>query len=207
MQKALETLKSFNKRVERLERSGFSKQFLDKEPEAFAEFKSVEFESLGNGEFSLTGEIISTLPDYNEDQIDAVILTYRVLTQNNDRLSIASISKIYNSDWFPEEGQKLFNEAREKVNEYLDSPATVSFPKGQISIRKLMEVIIYGGLAHSNKEKEEIYESWLKSGVSGFFQVEFVAALRFMIQYFIYFKDLNIVAIQLIENHLEENAS
>ena len=209
MNDVIETLESFNAKIERLERSGFSKRFSNDTPEVMAKFKSVNFENLGDGQFTLTGEIDSWVTDYNEDEIDAVILTYRVLTQNNDRVSLASLSKIYNADWFPEEGMQRFNEARDKVNEYLDSPATISFQEGWISIRSIMDIIIYGGLAHTNLKKERIFNSWVSSGTSGFFQIEFVAALKFMLSYFTYFtyfKELNEVTLQVIEYNKQLNS-
>jgi hypothetical protein len=207
MDNVIETLKSFNAKIERLERSGFAKKFENEVPEVLAKFESpIDFQNHGDGNFTLGGKIESWVPDYNEDEIDAVVLTYRVLTQNNDRVSVASLAKIYNSDWFPEEGTQRFNEAREKVNEYLDSPATVYFEEGWITIRSLMDIITYGGLAHTNLKKERIFNSWVSSGASGFFKVEFMAALKFMLSYFKYFKELNEVTIQVIEYNKQLNA-
>ena len=200
MNEIIETLKSFNSKIDRLERSGFSKRFLNETPEVLAKFKSpMNFENHGDGNFTLSGEIESWVIDYNEDEIDAVVLTYRMLTQNNDRVSLAKLAEIYNSEWFPEEGKLCFNDAREKVNQYLDSPATVSFQEGWVSIRAIMDIIIYGGLAHSNRNKERIFNSWMNSGISGFIHVEFIAALKFMISFFSYFKELNVVTINNIE--------
>jgi len=202
MHTILETLKSFNNRIDRLERSGFSNRFVEETPEVIIKFKSVDFKNLGNGNFTLSGEMESWVKNYNEDEIDAVVLTYRMLTQNNDRISLNSIAKIYNSVWFPEEGTKLFNDARTKVNEYLDSIATVCFEKGKITKRSIMDIIIYGGLAHSNIEKERIFNSWINSGASGVFQVEFITALKFMLFYFSYFKELNNSTIKMIEEQV-----
>ena len=206
MDDIIETLKSFNTKIERLERSGFAKRFDNEVPEVMAKFESpIDFKNHENGNFTFGGKIESWVPDYNEDEIDVVVLTYRVLTQNNDRISLASLSKIYNSDWFPEEGTQRFNEAREKVNEYLDSPATIYFDEGWITIRSLMEIIIYGGLAHTNLKKERIFNSWVSSGASGFFKVEFIAALKCMLSYFTYFKELNKVTIKILENNRQLN--
>jgi hypothetical protein len=62
-----------------------------------------------------------------------------------------------------------------------------------------MDKIIYGGLAHTNLKKERIFNSWVSSGASGFFKVEFMAALQLMLSYFKYFKELNVVTIQILE--------
>ncbi|RCU49172.1 hypothetical protein DU002_12520 [Corallincola holothuriorum] len=201
----LELLRSFNAKVERLERSGFTERFGDKTPEVIAKFDQVHFENLGDGKFNLMGPMTAWVPDYNEDEIDAVVLTYRMLTQNNDRVCLRQLSKIYNAPWFPEGGTKQFNDAREEVNRYLDSAATVGIEDKYFSIRSIMDVIIYGGLAHSKLDKERVYNSWVNSGFMGLFQIEFVAALKFMIVMFTHFKNLNNATIKIVEEHIVEH--
>ena len=51
----LELLRSFNAKVERLERSGFTERFGDKTPEVIAKFDQIYFENLGDGKFNLSG--------------------------------------------------------------------------------------------------------------------------------------------------------
>ena len=77
------------------------------------------------------------VPDYNEDEIDAVVLTYRMLTQNNDRVCLRQLSKIYNASWFSEGGTKQFNDAKDEVNRYLDSAATIGIEDKYFSIRSI----------------------------------------------------------------------
>ena len=199
MKEILKTLNSFNSKADRLERSGFSQRFNDKLPEVKAEFKKVSIENAGNGEFYLTGELNSWTMDYQEDEVDAVVLTYRILTQNNDRLSLRNLSSIYNSPWMPDEGKEFFNEARGEVNEFLDSSCTIAIGNKIMSKRDLMDIVIYGGLAHSNTKKESIFNSWINSNFSGFIQTEFMASLNYMIHSFYYFRDLNKSTLKFIE--------
>jgi hypothetical protein len=63
-------------------------------------------------------------------------------------------------------------------------------------IRELADIIIYGGLAHSNERKTTIFESWIGSGMAGFFWAEFFAYAREMLRHFRYFRDLNEAVIQ-----------
>jgi hypothetical protein len=56
--------------------------------------------------------------------------------------------------------------------------------------------MIYGGLAHSNERKTAIFESWIGSGMAGFFWAEFFAYSQEMLRYFRYFRDLNEAVIQ-----------
>ena len=85
MNKTISTLNSFNSKVERLERSGFIARFKEDSPEVMGKFKSVDFEDAGNGEFYLTGELESWTNDYNEGEVDAV-----VVAQLNNQLDLSS---------------------------------------------------------------------------------------------------------------------
>ena len=96
----------------------------------------------------------------------------------------------------PQEARAPFNDARAQLNEYLHGAATVGFEEGQMAIGDLADIIIYGGLAHSNERKTAIFESWIGSGMVGFFWAEFFAYAREMLRYFRYFRDLNEAVIQ-----------
>jgi hypothetical protein len=89
-----------------------------------------------------------------------------------------SLSRIYESTWMPAEARQNFKEARAQLNEYFNSKATVEFGDTKISIGDLVEIVVYGGLVHSNPRKAETFESWEKSGVMGFIWAEFFAYMR-----------------------------
>ena len=96
----------------------------------------------------------------------------------------------------PEDARAPFNDARDQLNQYLASPATVQFGECQIAIGQVAEIMIYGGLAHSNRQKSAIFELWVSSGVAGFLWAEFFAYAREMLRYFKYFRDLNEAVLQ-----------
>jgi hypothetical protein len=106
-----------------------------------------------------------------QDEIEAFVLTFRLFTQNNDRISLRSLSQIYESPWM-QGGNALecFEEVRKELNEHLDGYATIMFGEDKISVRAIVEIVIYGGLAHTNAEKSRILkagrtpESWDLSG-------------------------------------------
>jgi hypothetical protein len=203
MEADLETLRRFNRKVARLEVTGFAKRYAEEIPNVIAEMKEPVFQDEGGGTRAVVGRVTSWLEDFDQDEIDAFVLTHRILTQNNDALSIGSLAKIYARPWMPEAATAPFNDARDQLNQYLASPATVEFGEYQIAIGQLAEIMIYGGLAHSNPQKSAIFESWVSSGVAGFLWAEFVAYAREMLQYFKYFRDLNEAVLQ----NLGPNAS
>jgi len=187
----LKTLRRFNRRVARVEGSRFWRRYTDEVPNAIVKFEHMDVESTGPTTLTITGRVHSVLEDFDQDELDAFVLSYRLFTQDNDPLSIGSLSKIYASAWMPAEARQNFDEARRRLNEYLDSKATVEFGDIKISIRDLVDIIVYGGLAHSNPRKAEIFESWEKSGVMGFIWAEFFAYMRELMEVLEFLKKLN----------------
>jgi len=196
MKTDLDTLRLFNEKVNRLERSGFASRFDSETPNVTAEFRDVSFHQVDGARFELTGRVVSTFDGLDADQIDAFVLTYRMFTQRNDRISIASVAKIYAQAWMPSEARERFNDARQQVNEYLNSNTTLIDGQHAISRCELVDVFLYGGLAHSDTAKERTFRAWtVDGGVAGFFWAEFIVTLKDMLGYMRYFRDLNTAVI------------
>jgi len=196
MRAELKLLVEFNEKVEKLERSRFSKRYRDEPPEVMMKLDDMKFTDLGNGKFSLFGKARSWVPEFDQDEIDAFVLTYRLLTQNNDRLSIANIAKVYTAEWMHPEASARFSEARQSLNDTLDSASSITIEEGWFSVRTIVEVVLYGGLAHSNASKAEVFRSWAANpAFSGMMWVEFIAALREALRIFCYLKELNCAVI------------
>jgi hypothetical protein len=194
-------LRAFCQRVDRLERSGFSKRFENEIPRVIAKMDDVSFERRDGASFSILASIDSWVEDFSQDEIDAFVLSYRVFTQDNDRLSIRSLSAIFAKDWMHPHARECFEDARAQLNRHLDSAATVAFPEGQISVRSLVDIIIYGGLAHSNEQKARVFDSWERSGFKGFIWVDFMAYAREAVETLKYMRNLIRDLIASIEEH------
>ena len=129
------------------------------------------------------------------------MLSYRVFTQDNDRLSIRSVSRILAKDWVHPNARECFEDARAQLNGHLDGASTIAFPEGHISVRTLVDTIIYGGLAHSNEAKAEIFDSWDSSGIRGFMWAEFMAYAREAVDTLKYMRGLILDFVASIEKH------
>jgi len=87
------------------------------------------------------------------ESVDAAFLTLRMFMQDNDRISIANIAKIYAStelDQFRPE----FDLLRSHINTFLDSKNGIDFFGEQYTNRETMELLLYGSKGHSNRDKE-----------------------------------------------------
>lgn len=200
-------LRSFNKRVAKLERGSLAKRWSAKEPEVMIKFDGpLSITRTGSNELSLGGKITSWVPDFDEGEVDAFVLTYRVLTQNNDRLSISKIAQIYHREWMHPDAVKNFDEARQYLNDYLGSAATIEFGAHQVSIREIVDIVLYGGLAHSNKKKEKVFEAWTSNpAMSGLIWVEFLAAMNKGLYVCSFFKRLNETVIDAYDIAIQSN--
>jgi len=198
----LDVLRHFNRKVERLEQSGFCRRFDNETPNVIAKFKDVKFEKTGDTTFNIVGRIDSWLEDFNQDEIDAFVLTFRLFTQDNDRISLHRLSKIYASDWMTgSNARECFEDARKDFNDYLDGAATVMFGDDHISIRQIADIVIYGGLAHTNAQKSDIFENWKQSGIMGFIWAEFFAYARHAIEILRYVRGLNSSILENVATH------
>ena len=156
----LDLLRAFCRRVDRLEQSGFSKRFETDVPRVIATMNEPSFHREEGPRFSIVARVESWVEDFSQDEIDAFVLSYRVFTQDNDRLSIRNLSRIFANDWMHPHARECFEDARAQLNGHLDNASTIAFPEGHISVRALVDMIIYGGLAHSNEEKAKIFDLW-----------------------------------------------
>lgn len=197
MRHEFEHLRAFNDKVAKLERTRFAKRFENDLPEVHMSFEKLEITNLGNGRLNLFGKVKSWIPDFDEEEIDAFVLTYRMLTQHNDRLSVARLAEVYEMDWMPSEAASNFREARDVFNNYLGSAATMEFGPHQIAIQEVVDIVLYGGLAHSNQKKSAVFNAWnANPAISGLMWVEFQAAMQKALHVFSFMRKLNDAVIE-----------
>ncbi|WP_338835118.1 hypothetical protein [Bradyrhizobium septentrionale] len=201
VERDFDLLRAFCRRVDRLEQSGFSKRFETDVPNVIAKMNEPSFQREEGLRFSIVARVESWVEDFSQDEIDAFVLSYRVFTQDNDRLSIRNLSKIFAKDWMYPNARECFDDARAQLNGHLDRASTITFPEGRISVRALVDTIIYGGLAHSNEEKSKIFDSWEHSGIMGFIWAEFMAYAREVVDTLKYMRGLILDLVAAIDEH------
>jgi len=115
----------------------------------------------------------------DRDAIEAFILTFRFFIQNNEGCSFGNIGETYNALDIPQELKDKYNEARNHLNDYLDTEMPSIVINGEkITRRRLLDVFVYGGLAHANPEKKELFDAWMRIPfLSEYLQMSFVSIL------------------------------
>jgi len=97
--------------------------------------------------------------------------------QDNERSSLRNISKLYTDIAISEEHRSEFEKARSYLNGFLDSSTTFNFYERRITKRQLMEVFVFGGLSHANKQKKSLYDQWMRLGLAPLLQNEFIVII------------------------------
>lgn len=178
MQGDLDVLRRFNRRVARTEKSAFWKRYAEQIPNVISRMHNIKIEQTGPASFSMEGTIYSDLEMFDQDEIAAFVLDYRQYTQQNDAISIASLARIYGRPWMHAGARRNFEEIRARFNGELDAQTSLMFDQYCMNTRTLVDIVVYGGLAHSNPRKAEVFESWEQSGIMGIVWAEFFACMR-----------------------------
>lgn len=198
-------LTGFNEKVTRLESTRFFQRYKDEPPVLVmsldrldhAEARPLRDDGGTDGaspSISLTfcGYVRAWVEDFDQDAVEAFVLTYRMLTQDNDRYSVRRLAKVYEQSRVDTEARARLAEARQAIAGFLDEQTTCGFENGPVKRNRLLDVFVYGGLAHSNPEKERLFRLWTANPTQAHFTwVEFMSGLRGLMTYFLYIRELN----------------
>lgn len=105
-------------------------------------------------------EMHRTGPD--QEAIEAFVLTYRQFFQHNDRFSFFSLAKspVLSDSGLSNEWKQRFTETWTDLQECLNTTAEFVLDGVAPTYGYLLEVFIYGGLAHTTPDKRATFEEW-----------------------------------------------
>jgi len=185
IKKHLNALKKFNTKADKLLHSLFAEFILERKR------FSVKIDAKKGGEVSVT----RNLPD--QHAIDEFVLTLRFFIQDNETTSFRNISKIYSKIPVSAEFKKEFSDLRRELNEYLDSNTTITINGETLTRRKILDVFVYGNLAHENPDKKQTFDKWMRYPLlTELLELEFDSILAHVLRIIKYTKTLNVKAIE-----------
>jgi hypothetical protein len=128
----------------------------------------------------------------DQENIDAFVLTLRFFLQGNEMSSFRNLSaNVYSSSLVSDQQRRQFEKARTSLNDFL-AGNTMFDLGGRISRQELMDVFIFGGLSHANKEKKEKYDAWMASPLMApFLENEFVTIVFEFLNIILFVKKMN----------------
>ena len=190
----ISVLRLFNEKVRELLESSFVKAVTDP-----------------NAGFSLSGEhqedggfkMRSTGRGPSVEVVKAFVLTFRFFIQDNEPTSLRNIASLYNSSNIDPQQRAYFQSARIEINKMLDAPNNFNLNYDGVTPtnRRVMDVFVYGGLAHANPEKYKTYKDWMSfPPVAVILQACFNAILCNVLQALTYIEQVNETTLQQLTN-------
>ena len=144
----LEALELFNRKAEILKSSSFKKFLLEQDSGITISWNK--------------GEPVRTETRWpGAEATCAFILTFRFFYQDNERCSIRNVARIYDDLPISQEKKDLFSNSRSNLNRFLDSESPVRIDGETITRRGILEMFMYGELAHASRKKKELLEQWM----------------------------------------------
>jgi hypothetical protein len=126
--------------------------------------------------------------------LEAFVLTYRMLTQNNDRYSIGRLAESYELAHYV--FRNWFMYLRQETSSFLCTGSSLHIEGTAIPYRDILDVVIYGELAHSNKKKEATFAQWTRWPThEQCLWLIFDHALRCAMKLLQHFRDVNVIAL------------
>jgi hypothetical protein len=151
--KAISALELFNEKARKLASSSFVRDMQGNDV-------GVRISGIRKDDGSFAIKSVRKGP--SAESIDAFALTLRFFLQNNESSSLANIAAIYEQYGFENGLLGRFNSARTAVNDLLEAPNDLGLKDGEtyLTNQQIIEVYLYGDLAHGNAEKRATYKEW-----------------------------------------------
>jgi hypothetical protein len=177
----IRVLKRFNEKVERLERLPFLKDA--SQGGAIVEWtRGIGWDGIYVGP--------------KEESLGSVALTLRFFIQNNEPTSLFNMGNLYQGLEIDVAIVDEFFGFRQQINTYLDSPSNFAISdERKLTHRDIMEIFVYGDLAHANKDCEATFKSVSQTSFFPLFQADFTRTLGYIIKILIEIRHVNKKAI------------
>jgi len=109
----------------------------------------------------------------DEDATNALVLNLRFFLQSKDGICLKQIGEIYENLPVSEADKQIVRDARQFLNDVLDSPFQFVIKGEANTWRELLDVFLNGGLAHADTRKLELYRKWMSSDAAAMIQYQF----------------------------------
>lgn len=169
---AVEKLRLFNDKAEKLYRCSFIEK-------VFREDHGVSVE------FGLNRPLEVNKRGSDEEATAAFCCTLRFFLQQRDGIFYDHIRDLYNVLPVPENDKEAVRRWRDKLIAFLDERTELRLHGDNPSNGRLLEIFIYGDLAHANQDKRETYNAWMNTPMDPLMELYFedIAAEVFRIIY------------------------
>jgi hypothetical protein len=98
-----------------------------------------------------------------QESIEAFALNLRFFLQDNEPCSFRNLARLLDGDDVSQRWKSEFTILRDRLNSFLDSPLPLAMSldgMGSSTYRWVLELCLYGDLAHSNRQKQTELQRW-----------------------------------------------
>jgi hypothetical protein len=143
------------------------------------------------------GSLEAKVKGPNDEAVRAFALTFRMFFRDRDGISFREMAEIYEAPSVPGALRDDYRWARQAVNEFLDGVTMCQVNGERITRRRLVDVFLYGGLAHLNPDKRRDSELWRGHPVMfALMQNEFAIALAEFFNHVRFVRDVNLALLR-----------
>ena len=153
-----EVLRLFNEKAERALSTRFVQGLMEKKKLAC----TIRYDADKGLETEVDG------PD--QEEVEALVLTLRFFMQDRDGISVRSLERVYARAELRPDLEQQCRKARENLNRIWGERIPLRLNDQTITRWELLEVFVYGDLAHANPEKRRRLENW-KAGLGPMFKM------------------------------------
>jgi len=97
--------------------------------------------------------------NHKEDEIKSFVLTMRLFVQDNEKISIRNLSKLYENMNIDIRYKTKFSTLRNNLNDYLNEKA-LTFIESSPTKRDVYDALLYGYYAHKQSDKLKKIQLW-----------------------------------------------
>ena len=103
----------------------------------------------------------SSVDEPSETEIDAFVLTARFFCQDRDGISFRRLDEdVYTRPGIPRDLAGLYRLSRDGFNAFLSSPTGTSVDGRAWTSGEVLDIGLYGDLAHVNADKRAVLKAW-----------------------------------------------
>jgi hypothetical protein len=159
----------------------------------------------GKGSYRMQGRIgaaVEVTGDFaTVDEVDAFVLTLRLFIQDNEPISLRRIGLLYQHTAELAQLAERVAELRTQMNRFLDADSTIIWQNQQISRRRILDVFLYGGLAHTHPEKTQEFSCWMEHEYMAMpFQAQFYEIVAAITQTIFLIRQVNLEGLDLFRS-------
>jgi len=124
---------------------------------------SIKVERRGDGSF----DMFSTRKGPSIEAVKAFLPAFQFFFHDGETVFLRDLAVLYDTDNIDPQQRDDFRAARDEVDSILDSPSlfSPSYDAAAPTNRQVMDIYVYGGLAHVSPEKYQVYRDWTSTVV------------------------------------------